>query len=72
MKLAGVGRVRKPRYSLGDRVRVKDLPWIEGRITHMRYRDFGDGTGYWVYHLHKGKHWNENSLRKLPVRKKKR
>lgn len=71
MKLAGVGRVRKNRYSLGDVVRVKDLPWIEGPVTKKEYRPYGDGTGWWAYKVG-GKWWNENGLRKVPVRRKKR
>ncbi len=72
MKLAGVGRVRKPRYTLGDVVRVKDLPWIEGPVTKKAFRPYESGSGWWSYKVGQGKWWNEGSLRKVPVRRKKR
>lgn len=57
--------IRKNRYKIGDRVRVKTLPWIEGAVTKKEYRPYGDGTGWWAYKVG-NKWWNERSLRKLP------
>lgn len=66
-------QVRKPKYQVGDRVKVRDL--YTGTIGHRSYRhsdEWGEAAS-WVYKVKgdKGQYqtWSEKNLRKVPQRK---
>lgn len=66
-------RVPKPRYKIGDYVKVKGLN-IRGRIGKTEYRFYNKMWYYRVKNINNKldyRWWSEKSLRKLPKRRRK-
>jgi len=65
--------VRKPKYEIGDVVKVKDLAYYVGKIGFIAGHR-GNQYGGWHYKVHgpQGQYltWSEKSLVKVPVRRK--
>jgi hypothetical protein len=63
--------VRKNKYKIGDIVKVKDLKTYVGRVGHMTYRFAGHVGWHYKITFPQGQlTFGENSLAKVPVRRK--
>ena len=62
--------VRKPKYKIGDVVKVKELVNYVGKIGHMHYRFEGHVGWHYKVHGPQGQYqtWSEKSLKKVPRR----
>lgn len=64
--------VRKPKYKIGDIVKVKESAYYVGKIGHIDYRFEGHVGWHYKVHGPQGQYltWSEKSLVKVPSRRK--